>query len=437
MIWLLALPLLLASVALSVYVIFGWPGRSSFVAKRESLLAELAPLTRSIEESLASWADPESPEAGTLERLGGFPPMLGNCMKLLPDGEAAFAKMFAAIEQAERYVLIQFYIIRDDHLGHELREHLLHVLRRGVKVYITFDCFESTITSEYLAPLRELGGKAISFKPDKDWRRLLWKGFRNHRKLIVIDGKTAFMGGLNVGDEYVNRDPSKSPWNDTHMCLQGPCVVAAQLSFVQDYYCMGKVVPQVDWTVHKASEAACTVGLLSTGPSPHFESCTLMFLFAMARARRRVWLASPYFIPDEKGMAALHLAAFRGLDVRVLIPGSSDIAPTEFLAWHYIQRLLPLGIRFFRQKEGCMHQKVLLIDDDLALIGSANYDRRSFFLNLEMTAWIEGKSTAGAVEAMLLSDQERCEEITQEHVRRRSLLDKAKTQVTRLFTGIM
>ena len=148
-------------------------------------------------------------------------------------------------------------------------------------------------------------------------------------------------------------------------------------------------------------------------------------------------MASPYFVPDEKGMAALQLAAMRGLDVRVILPGSSDVAPTEFLAWHYIQRLLPLGVRFFRQTEGCLHQKVLLIDDELSLIGSANYDRRSFFLNLEVTAWIEGPETAGEVEGMLKDDQDRCEEITERHVRERSVLDKAKTQLARLFAGVL
>lgn len=437
MLWFLAAPTLIGAIALAIYIVFGWPGRASFVAKRNDLLDDLADLRASVKEKLAPYLDPDSPEQEILERLGGAAPVRRCAMRILPDGKEAFAEMMEAMDRADSSILVQFYIIRDDKLGHELRERLLAAARRGVKVYITFDCFESSITTEYLRPLRDLGAKAIRFKPDEDWSRLLWKGFRNHRKVVVVDGKTAFIGGLNVGDEYVDRDPDQAPWNDTHVRLEGPVVLAAQLSFVQDYYCMAQEVPQLQWEAREADRNDCAVGLICTSPAPLCEPAVLMFLCAISRARRRVWLASPYFVPEEKGIAALQLAAMRGLDVRVIIPGSSDVAPTEFLAWHYIARLLPLGVRFFRQTEGSMHQKVLLVDDALSLIGSCNYDRRSFFLNLEITAWVEGAGTAAEVERMLEEDQARCEEITERHLRERSLLDKAKTQTARLFTGVL
>jgi cardiolipin synthase len=255
--------------------------------------------------------------------------------------------------------------------------------------------------------------------------------------MVVVDGRVAILGGINVGDEYVDRVAKRAPWIDTQLEVRGPAVLAAQLIFVQDFHCATRNTLQLPCEPVETPGPGCSIAMLATDPNPELDSCALMFLAAMASATERIWLATPYFVPDEKGLSALELARLRGVEVRVLLPGSSDIYPTEHLAWHFIDRLEPLGVRFFLQKEGSMHQKVLLIDDHTALVGSANFDHRSFRLNLELTAWMHGKTEAAAVEDMLIHDFAGCREVFREDIESRGLFERALTSLTRVLVPVL
>lgn len=433
--WAFSTVLTVLGLLLAVYVIYGDPGRTGFSRTQKALLAETEELGREVWDRLAPHRDAQHPEVVTLSPLGGLP-LRGNSMRLLPRGEKAFEPIFAAIDSARAYVLVQFYIYRDDSLGQQMQDRLVSAARRGARVYLLIDKLESSLSPEYLQVLAQAGVEVVGYRPERSWTRLHWKGFRNHRKMVVVDGLIAILGGINVGDEYVDRVPKRAPWIDTQLELRGPAVLAAQLSYARDYYCACRHLPELSWTVPRA-EGDCSVALLATNPDPDLARCTLMFAAAMAAAKERLWMATPYFIPDEKGITALELAVLRGVEVRVLLPGSSDIYPTEFLAWHYIERLAPLGVRFFHQRGGSMHQKVLLVDSDTALIGSANYDHRSLRLNLELTAWIRGSTEAAAVEQMLRDDFSNCDEVTPEQVRARTAKDRFLTAVTKVFAPVM
>jgi cardiolipin synthase len=434
--WLLGLMAMVGGFLLLVYVLYGDPGRPGFARLHRALKAEWPELEKLTRDSLAPYLQPDTPQATTLERLGGLC-VQGNQVTLLPRGETAFAPIFTAIDAARQYVLVQFYIVRDDQLGHQLRERLVAAAVRGVRVYVLFDKIESSVSAEYLAPFAAAGIEVVAFRPERKWNRLHWKGFRNHRKMVLVDAQVAIVGGINVADEYVDRVPKRAPWIDTQVEIRGPAVLATQAVFARDYYCACRKRLKLCWQTEPAASPGCQIAVLATDPDPRLEACTLMFATAMNSARQRIWLATPYFIPDEKGLCALELAALRGVEVRILLPGSSDVYPTELLAWYYIERLQPLGVRFFLQNGGSMHQKVLLIDDHTALVGSANYDQRSFHLNMELTAWMHGPDPAALVEELLLGDFANCREVSPQEVAGRSRLSRLATALTRIVSPVM
>lgn len=435
LLWALSTAATLMGLVVVVYVIYGQPGRASFSRLQKALLAETEELNQEVWDSLGPSVSSEHLGAAILPRLGSLP-LSGNRVRLLPRGETAFEPIFAAIDSAADYVLVQFYIYRDDSLGQQMQAHLIAAARRGTRVHLLFDRLESNVSPECLQNLAEAGVEVIGYRPERFWTRLHWRGFRNHRKVVVVDGKVAFLGGINVGDEYVDRVPERAPWIDTQIELRGPAVLAAQLAYTRDYYTACRDLLSLSWSVPEP-EGPCSVAILATNPDPDLASCTLMFAAAMATAKKRLWMATPYFIPDEKGLTAIELAVLRGVEVRVLLPGSSDIQPTEFLAWHYIEKLAPLGVRFFHQRGGSMHQKVLLVDSHTALIGSANYDYRSLRLNQELTAWLQGVDEAAAVEASLLEDFANCDEVTTQQIQARSRREKLLTAVTKIFAPVM
>lgn len=435
LLWLLAALAFPASFLALILIVYGDPGRHGFWKTHSALQAELRDLDETVDDALRPFRQPGMPCATALEKLGAVG-LRGNRITLLPRGETAFDPVFAAIDSARDYVLVQFYLVREDRLGHEMRERLLAAAGRGARVYVLFDKIESSVSARYLEPFARAGIEVAAFRPERGWARLHWKGFRNHRKLVLTDGRVAIMGGANVADEYVDRVPKRAPWIDTQVEIRGPAVLAAQRIFARDYYCACRRRLDLSWNASEQAEG-CSIAMLATDPDPRFDACTLMFATAMAGASDRVWLATPYFIPDEKGISALELAVLRGVEVRVLLPGSSDVYPTEFLAWHFIERLRPLGVRFFLQNGGSMHQKVLLVDSHTALIGSANYDHRSFKLNLELTAWIHGREPVARVETMLRGDFANCREVTAEDVASRSRLARLATALTRLVSPVM
>jgi cardiolipin synthase len=422
---------------LAIYVIWGQPGRSGFSKTQRALLAEVEPLTRQVRELLGPWVDDSVPAATTIAWLGAIPALKGNSVRLLPRGAQAFEPIFEAIDSARQHVLVQFYIFRDDSLGQEMQQRLIAAAHRGARVYLLFDRVESRLSDDSLRPLTQAGVEVAGYRPERGWARIHWKGFRNHRKMVVIDGMVAIMGGINVAEEYVDRVAQRAPWIDTQLEVRGPAALALQLIFVRDFHCATRQTVDLSWQTAVAQGKTCTLAMVATDPHPQLDACTLMFGAAMALAQQRIWMATPYFVPDEKGLAAIELAILRGVEVRVLLPESSDVYPTEFVAWHFIARLLPLGVRFFLQKGGSMHQKVILLDNSTALVGSANFDHRSFRLNLELTAWLHGEEQASMVEQSLLEDFARCREVEAVDVQRRSLREKALTQLTRILTPVL
>ena len=396
-------------VALPLYWVFGRGKFHGYVAARRSGDLQIhhiaATLQAEVESDHRAPLPPEAVSQRVFELLAGLPFTQGNALKLLKNGEEAFAAMFAEIDAAERYLLVQVYILRDDDLGRDLKARLLRRARDGVGVRLLYDEIGSYgLPGAFVDELKAAGVEVRPFGTTRGPVNRFQLNFRNHRKILIADGRVAFVGGLNFGDEYLGRDAAMGPWRDTHLRAAGPVVQAIQLAFVEDWFWATSEVPELNWTPETAAGGRLPVLALPTGPADLQDNCELFFLEALRCARRRVWIASPYFVPDEQILSALELARLRGVEIRILLPQRADRLLVDMASFGYYPMAERAGIEIYRYEPGFLHQKMLLVDDDLVALGTANLDNRSFRLNFELilVAWDRG--FAGQVEAMLRED---------------------------------
>ena len=264
----------------------------------------------------------------------------------------------------------------------------------------------ATCRRAYIEELRDAGIPTLPFNTTQGSANRFQLNFRNHRKIVVVDGREAWVGGLNVGDEYKGLDPKIGFWRDTHLRLTGPVVQCVQVSFVEDWHWAShEILKGLNWDPQPAASGASRAMLcLPSGPADPLETCTLFFLNAINLAQKRLWIASPYFVPDEQFISALQLAALRGVDVRILIPDKSDNPLVQYSAWSYLEDLEKVGIKVFRYTKGFMHHKIVVVDDEYCTVGTANFDNRSFRLNFEITMAIDDADFTGQVARMLEDD---------------------------------
>lgn len=384
------------------------------------------------------------PEAVTQEDFGPFeaaaqlPVLRGNAADLLIDGRAAFDAMFAAIDAAERYVLVQFYILRHDGLGQALRDRLVAARARGVDVYVSYDRVGSfSLKNEYRRGLREAGARVTDQRRSRGLASRFILNYRNHRKTLIVDGKRGFTGGMNVGDEYLGRDAVFGAWRDTCVSLRGPVVAQLQSIFVEDWhFATGQLIGD-DLLWRPGLQPENMIGLIAaTGPVDDFDSGSMLFFAAISRARRRIWIASPYFVPDLDTLTALRHAALRGLDVRILVPEFADHRIMWLAAHAYFDEARAAGVEIWRYAEGFMHQKVILVDDDFAAVGTTNLDNRSLRLNFEAMAVLFDTEFAAKVDEMLRRDFARAFPLTR-RLSDQPLAVRIGAPVARLFAPLL
>ncbi|MBE1283662.1 MAG: cardiolipin synthase [Rhodobacteraceae bacterium] len=340
------------------------------------------------------------------EAIAEMPVVRGNNMEILIDGEATFDTIMGAIDLAEHYALIQFYIVRDDTLGRALKDRMIAAAQRGVIVRFKVDAVGSyNLPTAYMDELRQAGVQVVNPKLARGPKNRFQLNFRNHRKTVIIDGKVGFIGGFNVGDEYMGRDPKFGPWRDTHVRFTGPMVSQLQLVFAEDWHwgTDEALIEELDW-VPEHDPVDMTGLIVPTGPADEMETGALFFFSAISAAQHRVWIASPYFVPDTDVLTALKHAALRGVEVRLLVPDVIDHKTPWLAAFAYFDEVRTAGVEIWRYTEGFMHQKVVLVDDDFAAIGTTNLDNRSFRLNFEAMAAFFDKRAAAQTETMLEAD---------------------------------
>jgi cardiolipin synthase len=429
-------------VAVPLYLVFGRQKFYGYVDARRAGDRKIDHVAREMTRAMAPWEMKLPERFHVLENLTMLPATRGNYRRLLIDGDATFRAMFAAIEQAKKYLLIQFFIVRCDQIGNEFKELLIRKAREGVKIRMLYDEIGSVrLPKRYKAELWAAGVEIRAFNTRRGWRNRLQINFRNHRKVLVADGEVAFIGGHNVGDEYMGRSERFGRWRDTHVELRGPCVEAVELSFLQDWH----------WTTRQLLELqglgrlpvrrgepgfeGATL-MLPSGPADELATATLMLLAIISAARKRLWITSPYFVPDETVYDALQLAALRGVDVRIMLPAKPDHILVYLSSFSYLESAERVGVKFYRYQKGFLHQKVMLVDDDFSSVGTINLDNRSMRLNFELTAIFVDQAFARDVAAMLEQDFRDCERATPGDLKRRGILFRLAVRLARLAAPV-
>lgn len=434
---LLSMPLFV----LPIYWVFGHAKFGDYVEAlrqlEDDIRERLDDLRDDVRERFVAEPDDERGEQRAFRDLSTLPFTRGNSARLLVDGHAAFDAIFEAIEAAEHYVLAQFFIIHEDQIGRRFQEALIAAAQRGVRTYLLFDEVGSaSLPRRYVRALREAGVHVTPFSGRRAWLGRLRLNFRNHRKAVVADGRRAILGGINVGDEYLSRDPDFGHWRDTNLDVAGPSVQGVQLSFFRDWYWSTGEVLDLEWEP-RASDEDRRALVLATGPADELETCGLFYAHAIQSAEKRVWIASPYFVPDGGVLTALQLAALRGVDVRLLIPRKADHLPFKYVHYAYLDQTDPAGVKTYLYEDGFMHQKVFLVDDDFAAVGTANLDNRSFRLNFELTVLYADAGFAGDVAAMLEEDFTQSTRFTLDDYRAKPFPFRLAARTTRLLAPIL
>jgi cardiolipin synthase len=404
--WALSL-VLMPVLVLPLYLVFG---RRKFRGYRKARRLGNTPIQRlagTLQHSVQQYLPASPPPADvTLERIAQMPFTHGNDVKLLIDGDMTFAELFDALREARDYILLEYYIVRDDMLGEQLGELLINKARSGVRVLFLYDEIGSfNLGSDYIDRLREGGVDIRSFHSTKGHRNRFQLNFRNHRKITVVDGGFGMVGGMNIGVEYLGHDPELSPWRDTNLAVRGPAVQCLQLIFLEDWYWACEDIPALTWQPRAGASADdATALVIPTGPADSLETCVLSVLHLIQSARQRLWIVSPYFVPDLAVIQALQLAALRGVDVRILLPEKPDRWLVWLSSFAFLDDVHATGVRVYRYRAGFLHQKVWLIDNDCAMVGSTNLDNRSFRLNFEVNVIARDQRLATQVEGMLVKD---------------------------------
>ncbi len=427
-------------VSVPLYWVLGRSRFKGYSAARkqedEEVLAGLDKFNQGLEPYMLNEA--EIGGAGhAAEKLAELPFLKGNKVDLLVDGDATFESIEEGISSAKAYVLFQFFIINDDELGRRMKKALEIKAKEGVRVYVLYDEVGShTMPQSYRDDLIGAGAEILPFNTRKGKGNRFQLNFRNHRKNVVVDGKVTWIGGHNVGDEYMGKDPKFGHWRDTHVRIQGPSVLGAQLAFCEDWnWAADEMLSDLNWKP-EITEGASAVLVVPTSPADELESAALMFHHAINSAKKRIWIASPYFVPDDSIVAALQLAGLRGVDVRILIPDQPDHLLVYLAAFTYFEDASKTGCRVFRYTDGFLHQKTMLIDDVVSGVGTANFDNRSFRLNFEITSLIADPDFAKKMEAMFENDFAHSREMTMADVNDKKFLFKLMTRFARLTSPV-
>jgi cardiolipin synthase len=374
-------------------------------------------------------------------RFPGLPPTMGNGIKVLKDADASYPEMFRSIREAKEHIHAMYYIIEPDEAGRMLRDALVEKAREGVEVRLLYDDIGSiSMKLKFFKPLIDAGGMVREYRPVHFARlRTLYANFRNHRKILVVDGKVAHTGGINIGDEYLGKDPELGYWRDTNIQVTGPAASHLQLIFAEDwYYVTGELLTKAYVKPPPQDvEGGGIVQIVPSGPDRSRNQIAHLYFTAITSARKRLFITTPYFVPDESVQTAIIAACLRGVDVRLLVPQTYDRKIIKYASHSYYRELLEVGCKIFEYKKGFVHSKTMSVDGELAIVGTANMDLRSFRLNFEVCAVCYCGETARLMDEQFMADLEDSEAIRMKSFRKRPGADIFLENVARLTSSLL
>jgi cardiolipin synthase len=376
---------------------------------------------------------------GSLARkLDGYPVTNGNRLKIYSEGRPAFDDMLAAIRAAEHHVHLQFFIFQYDTLGRCFLDLLAQKAKQGVEVRLLYDAMGSRRIGWWrLRKLRAAGGKHAAFLSLNPFRKRIQVNLRNHRKIAVVDGKVAFTGGLNIGDEYLGLK-RLGHWRDTFLRIEGPAVESLQRTFIEDWdFASGESLEGESYFQAEGEPGETEVQVIESGPDQEVKSIREIYFAAAFRARRRLWITTPYYVPDAGLRNALCLAGRTGVDVRLLLPREADHTAVHYASLYYVPELLEAGVKVYQYTNGFVHSKVWLADSAWASVGTANVDNRSLLLNFEVNCLIYTRSAVAELERQFERDLQVSIELNAKTFAKRPLVGKIAENFFRLFSPVL
>lgn len=376
-----------------------------------------------------------------LLKTGMFPFTKNNKVDVFIDGNEKFPHLIEDIRNAKDHIHLEYFIIKDSEIGRVIKNELIEKAKQGVKVRIIYDdvgCWRFWFNRKFFNEMRNVGIEIIAFLPTKFPIIGGKLNYRNHRKIVVIDGIIGYTGGINIGDEYLGKKEKFGYWRDTHIRLEGIAVYMLQMTFIIDwYYTTKKVIdakklfPTMDYV------GDSMIQVVASGPDSDWEDIHYAYFTAICQAKRRVYIETPYFIPDESILKAIKSVALIGVEVIIIFPKIPDHKIVNTASHSYFEEILEAGGRVFLYNKGFIHSKVVIIDDEIASAGSANMDLRSFMLNFEVNAFIYDKKVIERMTDDFYNDLKCSKELTLENFKKRGFSRKVKESVARLFSPIL
>ncbi len=360
-----------------------------------------------------------------------------NQVEYFNNGKEKFEALVQDIRNAKKFIHLEYYIWRGDRLGTRLVEELTKKAAEGVEVRILYDGIGNARLPKYFFDkFHDAGGYTAAFLP----RFVVRLNYRNHRKLAIIDGEIGYIGGFNVGDEYLGIVKRYGPWRDTHLRFRGDAIDQMQMRFIKDWNFTAKngiIQLNEKYFPKRMQFDGVRTQIVSSGPDTQWKNVRNGYFKMMNEAESHIYLTTPYFVPDDGIFEALRVAALSGLDVRIIIPGNPDHFFVYWASMSYLGELLEAGVKVYQYEKGFIHAKVLTIDGTVASVGSANMDIRSFDLNFEVNAFMYDEDITKVLEDDFKNDLRCCVEITKEWYHRRRWWFKVREAIARLISPML
>jgi cardiolipin synthase len=409
--------------------------RSAFRAQHPPRSVEAARGEDEEDDSPPTWSD-----LGRVAiKVQGFPVSPDNAVILCHETVEAFELLLEAIASARHHIHLLFYIVRSDATGDRLIEALAQKARAGVQVRLLYDAMGCVrMWGSTLRPLLEAGGQARAFLPLNPLRSRIQVNLRNHRKIAVIDGRIAFTGGMNIGDEYLGRSRRFGYWRDSFARLQGPAVAGLARVFAEDWhFSCSEALNGDDYFPDIPPAGDRVVQVVESGPDQEEKTIRELFFAAILAARKHVWIASPYFVPDAGLFDALRLARYRDVEVRILTPYSPDHYLTYFAARYMWAEVMDLGMEVYLYKKGMMHSKLMMVDGCWGFLGTANFDNRSLHLSFEVGVVLHTPAAVAELEEQFRRDLQDAERLDPAVFARRPFLGRLAENAARLLSPLL
>lgn len=440
---LIALPIL----GLILYIFFGQNRRKEKIFSRKEVqdIEQIEYLSR---KQVIRFSDKRDIDEKLSEHLSIITLLLNNSKALLTehneisifqDGKDAFDSIIDALYSASSSIHIEFYIINNDKLGNRIKNILITKAKEGVKVRVIFDDVGSwSLPKRYIRELRDAGVEIFPFMEVRFPLLTSKVNYRNHRKIVVVDGKIGFLGGMNIADRYIEGSRRLGQWYDTMLRIEGDAVNSLQVIFLIDWYFVtGMIVKDRDKYFPKNTITSYhPLQIVTSGPDSDWASIMQAFFHAITRANHHIYISSPYFIPNESILTALKTAALSGVDVRIILPGKSDSTVVYWSSLSYVAELLDAGIKVYLYQNGFNHSKLMMIDSKVATVGSANMDIRSFEDNFEVAAFIYDETITMLLEENFMSYLIQSQVITLQSWSKRPLKNSYKEALARLVSPL-